>query len=61
MLEDFIITIGLITVYSGFVALNMWILSKIPFVRKSARRFMDFIDRVNDKLDEACGCYETWR
>lgn len=61
MLEDFVITMALIAIYSGFVVLNVWILSRIPFVRKSAKRFKRFVDRMNDKLDEACGYYESWK
>lgn len=61
MLEDFVITMLLIAFYSAMVAFNVWILLRIPFVRKSAVRFKKFVDRVNDKLDEACGYYEVWK
>lgn len=61
MLEDFILTIVLAVLYSAMAAFNVWILLRIPFVRKSAKRFKRFVYRVSDRVDEACGYYETWK
>lgn len=61
MLENFVITMVLIVIYSAAVALNVWILMRIPFVRKSTVWLKRFVDRVNDKLDAACGSYEVWK
>lgn len=61
MLENFVITMVLIVIYSAAVALNVWILMRIPFVRKSTVWLKRFVDRVNDKLDAACGYYDTWK
>lgn len=61
MLEYLLLTFGLIALYCAMTALNVWILSGIPFVRKTAGRCWRWFERINDKIDEATGYYETWR
>lgn len=57
MLEDLALSLLHVAVYLTLGSIPVWIIFNVPFVHKSARRFKRFVDRVNDKLDEACGYY----
>ena len=46
MVEYLLISLVLIAVYSGLTALNVWFLSRIPFVRKSTERLIHVVDRL---------------
>lgn len=61
MLIDLLVNFGLLAMYFGATAAVIWILSGIPFVRKTVKRCWWRFDSINDKMDEAMGYYETWR
>lgn len=61
MLMDLLVNFVLIGVQCTAVAAVIWVLSRIPFVCSTAKRFGQWFDSLNDKMDEAMGYYETWR
>lgn len=48
----------LTAIYCAPVVITVLIIFKIPCAYKACMRLMDFIDRVNDKIDEAFGYYD---
>lgn len=61
MLVDLLLNLGLIALYAVMVAANVWLLSGIPFVRRTVKRCWRWFDSINYKMDEAMGYYETWK
>lgn len=61
MLMDLLVNFVLSAMYFGATAAVIWILARIPFVRRTAKRFGRWFNGINDKMDEAMGYYETWR
>lgn len=61
MLMDLLVNLVLIFFQCGAVFAMTWILAKIPFVRDTAIRFGRWFDRMDERIHEATGYYNTWR
>lgn len=61
MLMDLLVNFVLLGVYGVAVSAMMWVLYKIPFVRKTVKRCWRWFERVDERIHEATGYYNTWR